>query len=380
MILDYETLKVLWWLFIGILLIGFAITDGFDMGVGTLIPFVTKNDDERRVLINAIGPTWEGNQVWLITAGGALFAAWPLVYATAFSGFYFAMFLALFCLFLRPVGFDYRSKLEDPRWRNLWDWGLCIGGAGPALIFGIAFGNLLQGVPFYFDGDLRSYYTGSFLELLNPFAVLGGLVSLSMLIMHGAVYLQLKTEDPIAERCRNVTLVSAGIFLALYATAGMVVAFNLNGYRIESIGDLNSALSPVGKKVALATGAWLDNYQRFDGLWVVPALVVGATLTSVVLSRRQRAGAAFITSSLAVSGVIMTAGLSMYPFLMPSSSRPDHSLTIWDSCSSALTLKVMFWITLLFMPIVIAYTGWVYRVLRGKITVARIREDQHTAY
>src|SRR6516165_921644 len=187
--IDYETLKVIWWLFIGVLLIGFAVTDGFDLGIGTLLPFLGRNDEERRVMLNSVGPTWEGNQVWFITAGGAIFAAWPVVYATAFSGFYVALILTLFALFFRPVGFEYRSKLADPRWRNAWDWALFVGGAVPALIFGVAFGNLLQGVPFHFDADQRVFYTGSFWGLLNPFALLAGVVSLAMLAMHGAIFL-----------------------------------------------------------------------------------------------------------------------------------------------------------------------------------------------
>ncbi len=157
MIFDYETLKIIWWAFMGILLLGFTVTGGFDMGVGALLPFLGRNDEKRRVVINAVGPTWEGNQTWLITAAGASFAAWPLVYATAFSGFYTVIVLTLFALFLRPVGFDYRSKVEDPRWRMAWDWGLAVGGAVPAFIFGVTFGNLLQGAPFHFDEVLRIY-------------------------------------------------------------------------------------------------------------------------------------------------------------------------------------------------------------------------------
>jgi len=200
---DYFTLKIIWWLLVGALLIGFAVMDGFDLGVGALLPFVAKTDDERRVLINSIGPTWEGNQVWFITGGGALFAAWPLVYAAAFSGFYWALLLVLFALFFRPVGFEYRSKVADPRWRSAWDWGLVVGGAVPALVFGVSFGNLLQGVPFTFDDMLRPFYSGSFFGLLNPFALLTGVVSLAMLVMHGAVYLQMRTEGAIAQRARG---------------------------------------------------------------------------------------------------------------------------------------------------------------------------------
>ena len=200
---DYATLKLIWWLFVGVLLIGFAILDGFDLGVCILLPFVGRSDVERRVMLNAIGPTWEGNQVWLISAGAGLFAAWPLVYATAFSGLYVALILTLFALFFRPVGIEYRGKREDARWRSAWDWGLFVGGAVPALIFGVAFGNLLQGVPFHFDADQRVFYTGSFFGLLNPFALLAGVVSLGMLTMHGAIFLQLRTDGAVQARARQ---------------------------------------------------------------------------------------------------------------------------------------------------------------------------------
>ncbi len=184
-LLDYEILKFIWWVLVGVLLMGFAITDGMDMGVGVLLPFVARTDAERRIAINTVGPHWDGNQVWLITAGGAIFAAWPAVYAAAFSGFYMAMLLVLFALFFRPVGFDYRSKIDDTLWRSAWDWGLFVSGAVPALIFGVAFGNLLQGVPFHLDDMLRSHYQGSLLSallpLLNPFALLAGVISFGML-------------------------------------------------------------------------------------------------------------------------------------------------------------------------------------------------------
>src|SRR5208283_4606085 len=190
----YATLRLIWWVLLGVLLIGFAVTDGFDMGVGALLPFVAKKDIERRVTINTVGPVWEGNQVWFILGGGAIFAAWPALYAASFSGFYLAMFLVLAALILRPVGFKYRSKIESPVWRGFWDWALFIGGVVPALVFGVAFGNLFEGVPFGFDADLRFHSTITLISLLNPFALVVGLVSLSMIVLHGAVWLNLKTE------------------------------------------------------------------------------------------------------------------------------------------------------------------------------------------
>lgn len=380
MILDYETLKVIWWLFIGILLIGFAIMDGFDLGIGIVLPFIGKTDDERRVLLNVVGPTWEGSQVWFVTAAGALFAAWPLVYATLFSGLYIALLLVLFTFFLRPVGFDYRSKLPDPRWRNTWDWGIFVAAAFPALLFGVAFGNLLQGIPFHFDNDLRSFYTGSFWALLNPFALLSGLISLSMLVMHGSMYLQIKTEGVIAERCKKTILWTGTLFLVLFILAGIWVAYGLEGYRIVSIGDLAATPNPLKKVVETEPGAWLDNYSTFPWFYRVPVMVLIMTLLTLLFSRTNRLIFGFISSSITIAGVVLTAGISMYPFLLPSSSHPNNSLTIWDSSSSHMTLKVLFWATLVFLPIVIMYTSWVYRILRGKVTVKTIRDNQHTAY
>ncbi|MEE7624623.1 cytochrome d ubiquinol oxidase subunit II [Methylobacter sp. Wu8] len=379
MIFDYETLRLIWWALLGALLIGFAITDGFDLGVAVLLPFLGKNDTERRVIINSIGATWEGNQIWLVTGGGALFAAWPLAYSVAFSGFYFALLLTLFALFLRPIGFDYRSKLPSPKWRSNWDIALFVGGLVPALIFGVAFGNLLQGVPFHFDNDMRIFYTGSFWALLNPFALAAGVVSLSMLVMHGAVYLQLKTEGDINRRSKTVVTVAAIITLAIFAVAGLWVA-NIDGYHITSEIIPNAPSNPLAKIVSKEPGLWLDNYAHCPMLWVIPALAFIAGAATIVLSKADRTGLAFISSSLTLASVILTAGVSMFPFLIPSSSALNSSLTVWDASSSLTTLKIMFGVTVIFLPIVVAYTTWVFRVLRGKITLEHIQQNDHTAY
>lgn len=380
MIFDYATFKIIWWLFIGVLLIGFVWTAGFDLGAGTLLPFLGRKDGERRVIINSMGPTWEGNQVWLILGAGAVFAAWPLVYAAAFSGFYAAMLLALFALVIRPGGFTYRSKLEDPRWRTVWDWALFVGAVVPAVVFGVAFGNLLQGVPFYYDDTLRSFYTGSFWGLLNPFALLVGLVSLSMLVMHGAIYLQLRTEGDINTRAARAAQLFGILFIAAFALAGFGVALNIQGYRIASIPDVNAALTPLQKTVTLAAGAWLDNYGRHPWMLLAPIAGFAGGFVAVVLARQRRAGSAFIASCAALAGVVLTAGLAMFPFMLPSSARPDHSLTVWDSSSSHLTLAWMFWATVILLPIVIAYTAWVFRVMRGKLTTRDIEKQEHSAY
>ncbi len=378
MILDYETLKLIWWLFVGLLLVGFVMTAGFDLGVGMLLPFLGKKDEERRVIINSIGPTWEGNQVWLILGAGAVFAAWPLVYAAAFSGFYAAMLLALFALVIRPGGFAFRSKLPDPRWRSLWDWVLFTGGAVPALIFGIAFGNLLQGVPFQYDDTLRLSFTGSFLALLNPFALLAGLVSVAMLVMHGAVYLTLRTQGEINARATRAAVVFGVIFLIAFALAGVWVALGIDGYRILYMPDANSVSTPLQKSVAKVLGAWITNYSLYP--WTLLAPVAGFAGAIAALVLRARAGMALIASSICVSAVVLTAGFAMFPFVMPSSTHPDHSLTMWDGVSSHLTLTWMFWATVVFLPIIIAYTIWVFRVMRGKLTVDDVRQHTHSIY
>lgn len=378
--LDYATLKVIWWLLVGVLLIGFAIMDGHDMGVGTLLPFVGKTDEERRVVINTVGPHWDGNQVWFITGGGAIFAAWPLVYATAFSGFYWAMLAVLWALFFRPVGFDYRSKIDNAVWRKTWDWGLFIGGAVPPLIFGVAFGNLLQGVPFHFDNNLASYYTGTFWALLNPFALLCGLVSTAMITFHGAVYLSLRTEGQIGGRSRNAAYIFGALLIVLFSAAGIWLWKTVPGYVIETAVLPNALPNPLGKSVIRETGAWLNNYQRYPLSMILPLLVYVMVPITMLLVSRGKSLLAFVTSSIAIIGVIGTAGASMFPFIMPSSSDFGSSLTVWDSVSSNLTLTIMLVATLIFMPIIIVYTSWAYKVMAGKVTLAYIRENDHSAY
>lgn len=380
LLFDYYTLKIIWWLFVGVLLIGFALMDGFDLGIGILLPLVARTDVQRRVLLNTIGPTWEGNQVWFVTAGGAMFAAWPLVYAAAFSGFYWAMLLVLFALFFRPVGFEYRSKLEDPRWRSAWDWGLFVGGFVPALVFGVAFGNLLQGVPFHYDEFMRPYYTGGFWGLLNPYALLAGVISVAMLVMHGGIYLQMRTTNALNSRARKAVRWSGVIFMAAFAVAGVWTAYGIDGFRIVSLPDPGSAFGPLAKKVEIAAGAWMQNFGRHPWMLIAPVLAFGGGIVAVLLSGARRAAVAFIFSGAALAGVILTAGFAMFPFIMPSSTDPANSLTAFDAVASHRTLNVMFIATVILLPLVVIYTGWVYRVLRGKITEEKIKEETHTAY
>ena len=376
---DYETLKIIWWLLIGVLLVGFAIMDGHDMGVGTLLPFVGRSDIERRVIINTVGPHWDGNQVWFITGGGAIFAAWPLVYATAFSGFYWAMLVVLWALFFRTVWFDYRSKINNSTWRSVWDWGLFVGGAVPPLIFGVAFGNLLLGVPFHFDAYLVSTYTGTFWQLLNPFAILTGVVSSAMITMHGGTYLAHRTEGIIQERAIQAAKGAAVVMVLAFVAAGVWLQA-IDGYRITSVINSSGVSDPLAKTVVREAGAWMANYGHQPLIWLLPALGVLGAAAAAVLLVRGRTLCAFVASSFALLGVIGTAGASMFPFVMPSSSMPSASLTVWDSVSSHMTLNIMFWVTLIFIPLIVFYTSWAYSVMRGKVTAAYVQEHEHAAY
>ena len=364
--LDYATLRLIWWLLLGILLIGFAVMDGFDLGVATLLPAVARTDEERRIVLNVIGPVWEGNQVWLILGGGAIFAAFPPLYAVSFSGFYIAMFLILFALILRPVGFKFRSKVPDPRWRAAWDWSLFVSGLVPALVFGVAMGNVLLGVPFHFDETLRIFYEGGLFGLLTPFALLCGLVSVAMLVMHGAGMLAMKTSGTIAERARRYGSIAAVVTAVLFVIGGLWVA-RLDGYALQVAMDTAGPSNPLAKIAVAQPGAWMENYARWPVTWVLPALGVAGALLSAVLLRVGRAGLAFLASSTSIIGIILTEGLATFPFLLPSSTQPGSSLTLWDASSSHMTLFIMLLATAIFLPLVLLYTAWVFRVLRGKV-------------
>jgi len=379
--LDYEVLRVIWWLLLGVLLIGFAIMDGYDLGVAMLLPYVARTDAERRITINAIGPFWEGNQVWLILGGGAVFAAWPPVYAASFSGFYIAMFLVLAALILRPVGFDFRNKVADTRWRAFWDYALFAGGLVPSVVFGVAFGNLLQGVPFRIDSDLRIFYEGSGLfELLNPFGLLCGLVSAAMLVTHGAIYLVLKTDGAVSARARGAAEIGAVVTVVLFAAAGLWVWLGIDGYAITSAIAADGPSNPLLKTVVRQPGRWFANYAAHEWTLIAPGLGLAGPLLALLFTATRWRALAIIASALGIFGIIATAGLSMFPFLMPSSIAPAASLTVWDASSSRLTLFVMLLVTLLFLPIVLVYTAIAFRALRGMVTASMVEKNSANLY
>ncbi len=382
-LISLEILRVIWWVLLGVLLIGFAVTDGFDLGVGALLPFVGKTDNERRVVINTVGPVWEGNQVWFILGGGAIFAAWPPLYALSFSGFYLAMFAVLAALILRPVGFKYRSKRESKTWRSTWDWALFVGGAAPALLFGVAVGNIIVGAPFHLTDMLLPVYEGTaatkFFGLLNPFSLLAGVVSLSMLVMHGAAWLGLKTEGVVQERARRIGYVAAAVAFVTYALAGVWLAFGIDGYAFVGEVVRDGPSNPLHSEIVKG-GSWLSAYAVRPWIVIAPLMGFGGIVLTALGLKAGREVSTLLWSKMAIAGIVSSVGLTMFPFIMPSSTHPNSSLTVWDASSSHLTLFVMFVSAIIFVPIILAYTAWVYKVLWGKVTEEDVIAESSTLY
>ncbi len=326
-------LNILWFILITVLFAGFFFLEGFDYGVGILLPFLGRNDTERRVIINTIGPVWDGNEVWLITAGGALFAAFPHWYATLFSGFYLALFLILVALIVRGVSFEFRSGDRSPRWRALWDHMIFIGSTLSALLWGVAVMNLLRGVPI----NSKMQFVGSFFDLLSPYAILGGVTTLLLFTLHGALYLTLKTEGELAQRARHIAK-RVGLFaiLVVLILAGMTYVQT----------DL---FASIGAGITL----------------VLSAL---ALVTTLLFTSKGKGGRAFIASSLTILLITTSVFWGLFPRVMVSSLKPEWSLTIYNASSSPYTLKIMTIIALTMVPIVLAYQGWTYWVFRKRVT------------
>jgi cytochrome d ubiquinol oxidase subunit II len=331
-------LQTIWFALVSVLFIGYAILDGFDLGVGVLHLFA-RNDHERRVHLNAIGPVWDGNEVWLLTGGGALFAAFPVVYATVFSGFYIAMMLLLAALIFRAVSIEFRSKVESPRWRNFWDRAFGVGSLLPAILFGVAFGNILRGVPI----DGQQMWTGSFAGLLNPYAIFIGLLSLCLFTMHGALYLSMKTEGDLRARVAAWVPVSWMVTMALYVVATIATIF----------------VSPF-----LFEGVLKNPFS-----WVLIVILLAAAMYIPVAAKGERYGRALIASSLTIACMIGLSALSLFPRLVPSITDLRNSLTVTNASSSQTTLSTMLVMALIGMPLVILYTVVIYRVFKGKVVI-----------
>lgn len=384
-------LQFLGWGAVGLVMIMFALTGGFDFGAGILLPFIAKNDLERRVVINTVGPTWDGNQVWLITAGGAIFAIWPRAYAASFSGLYFAFLLVLWALFFRPVAFEYRSKLKSPKWRNFWDWALFGGSFLPAFLIGVAIGNFFLGLPFQYDPiTLRFFYgtsmapTHAILDLfglLSPFALFCGILSVTMMIMHGSCYLALRTQGEIYRRAKTIAGQSALILIGLFILGGLWVGLGIKGYHWSYM--QNALDYPLVNWVSQSTGAWLQNYNAHPILYFIPALAVLGCLMVSSFMQQERTLAAFISSCVGLTSIIITMGIALFPFIIPSSTHPAQSLLVWNASSSARSLLGILIVAVVMVPIILTYTLFVYRKLWGRdvrMSTQQIEEESKILY
>jgi cytochrome d ubiquinol oxidase subunit II len=331
------TLQTIWFFLWGLLWAVFFMTDGFDLGIGTLYPFLGKSDQDRRIMINSIGPLWDGNEVWLITAGGVTFAAFPQVYAVMFSSLYSALMLILFALILRGVSFEFRGKVEDPRWRKIWDTCIFVGSFAPALLFGVAFANIFQGIPFTAEG----IYKGTLLTLLNPYGLLGGLLFLVLFMQHGALWLCIRTEGDLQDRCIRT---AAKLWPVVLIVA---VIFLVASYFATSL---------------------YDNYLQRPILFLVILVTVAALAGVRLFLAKETYFKAWFASALTIVGATFFGVIGLYPNLFPSSLDPANNLTAYNASSSPLTLKIMLIVVIIFVPIVIGYQAWAYNMFKDKVT------------
>jgi cytochrome d ubiquinol oxidase subunit II len=384
---DFWTLRLVWWFVLGLLVAGYCITQGFDLGVSIMIPFVAKNDDEKRVLMNTVGPFWEGSQIWLVLGGGAAFAAWPYLYAVAFSGLYSVVFLALFTIIMRPVSFKFRSKLSNITWRAVWDMGIFIGALVPTLLLGVGIGNFLQnGFSFSFDDHLRLSFDGKFMDLLTPYSLLWGAFITLLFVRHGAGFLMFKTDGTFSKRLKSITQISNGVslILGIYLLAqcfnfGFQYQQNLD---ITHVGPSNPLLKP---ETLVILNTWYENLFQKGGLghikilWICPTLLALGFIGVHIAAKYSHKVGVFLSSSINLLGLVATFGWLTFPILLPS-KHLRHTLTVYDASSSQLTLFVMLIAVIIFLPLVLAYTTWVYRVMRGQITVDDIKQNEKELY
>jgi cytochrome d ubiquinol oxidase subunit II len=338
-------LQTIWFFLWGLLWAVFFVTDGFDLGIGSLYPFLAKSEDEKRIMINAMGPLWDGNQVWLITAGGVTFAAFPTVYAVMFSSLYSALMLILFALIVRGVSFEFRGKIDDPRWKRIWDTTTFVGSFLPALLFGVAFANIFQGLPI----DREGIFHGSLFTLLNPYGLLGGLLFLVLFVMHGALWLAIKTEGELHDRtvalAKNLWPVQLGVaVLFLIATAFFTRLY--------------------------------DNYLQYPILFIVVLLTVAGLVGIRYFLSQQAFFKAWFSSALTIAGATFFGIIGLFPNLFPSSIQDRFSLTAYNASSSPLTLKIMLAVVAVFIPLVIAYQVWAYTKFKGKVTLEDLMSEE----
>ncbi|QJC34097.1 cytochrome d ubiquinol oxidase subunit II [Enterobacteriaceae endosymbiont of Donacia cinerea] len=379
--LNYEFLCLIWSIIISILITGFIITDGLDMGVGILLFIIGKNNLERRIMINTIAPHWDGNQVWLITTGGALFAAWPIVYATIFSHFYIAMILLLISLFLRPIGFEYRSKIKNKIWQKTCDIFISIGSIIPPAIIGIALGNILKGIPFYIDEYYHIYSKGHFLKLFNLSSIMISITTIILFINHAATYLQIRIKDFVINHRLNLILKISSILLIIFFTLSFInILFFIKGYKINTLINQKTSIIYKNNSILYEKKAWMNNFQNFKYLYLIPIISIILPFLIILASIYKKKIITFIFSIFTIISMISTIGIIMFPFIIPSNIKYYQSLTIWNSTSSQLTLNIMLYVVIIFMPIVLTYTFWCYKKMFFYINKEEIKKKSDFFY
>ncbi|MGH8111295.1 MAG: cytochrome d ubiquinol oxidase subunit II [Rhodanobacteraceae bacterium] len=372
----YAALKIVWWLVLGILFMAIGTMIGQDMGVGTSLRWLGRNDYERRAVLNMIGPHWDGNQVWFVLGGGALFAAFPTVYATLFSGLYIVMLILLWAMIVRPLGFEYRGKLQSENWRGWWDLALFISGFIPMLVFGTALGNAFLGFPFRFNDLMQSFYpTGfGFATLFNPFAVIiCGLMAVALALYQGGAMVNLRGEGVIAERARRMLRVAAVAALVLFTVGGIWLS-QLTGY--APTGNVNPAMpaNPLASMAQTGKGLWLANFFSHPALFIVPIIVYVALIAGIAACGPRHQRFTWWCGAVAWIATVGSVGAAMFPMLAPSNANVNQSLTIWNSSSSLLTLTWMLGFSVVFIPLIVIYTSWAFRVMGGKVSAEEIKQ------
>ena len=380
--IEYSVLKILWWMIIGLVLILYGTTAGYDLGITTLIPFL-KKESHKRLVLNISAPTWDGNQTWIVFAGGGLFVVWPIVYSLSFSGFYAAILMILWPFFLRPLGYDYRNKIDSPTWRRCWDWGLFISSFLPVFIFGVVFGNLLQGIPFHFDHYMMmEFYTGNFGGLMNPFGILCGLVSASMIIMHGASWVARRSRADLNTLARKIQFFFAWLTAILFIISGWWLMTRVSGYTLVDQAA-SPTLHPFANVVTHHAHAWTDDYASSPWKYYPVVIAFCALFCTLLFNRLQRFVAAFWASVMSVAGIIATAGATLFPFLMPSSTNLNESLTVWNAVSSQYALNIMLYVCVVLMFIVLAYKIFAFKAAWGSVQSIGeedLDKNKHTFY
>ncbi|AJI72514.1 cytochrome d terminal oxidase [Francisella tularensis subsp. novicida GA99-3548] len=394
-----DVLQIISWLVVGVLIFLVAATVGFDFGVGILAKFVGKDDYEKRAIINTVGPTWDGSQVWFITAGGAIFAIWPQVYATSFSGLYIAILVVLWGLFLRPPAFEYRKKIDNPKWRNFWDWMLVLGSIIPIVVMGVAVGNLYLGFPISYDDTARLIYgtvtNGQYqsmwitlLHLLTPFALLFGIFALNMALMHGSAYAKLRTSGILRDRFRKITNATASVYIVLFIIAATWITF-IPGYQFTpdaSLTHLSDALNHAFTSGKVTTDySWYYNFNHAHiWMWFAPILAFVGAIFVIRFNNQDRDGAAFLASMASLLGAVLTVGFTLFPFIMVSNIGDYmYSLTVYNASSSQTSLIGILCAAVIILPIIFSYTFFVYKKMWAngrRISAEEIKANSHEMY